>query len=895
MNSTALQRPRPIDSPACSTQAVPHVLVVKDHPDTSDLIADALGPSYRISVATDVAGLPRIIAEPPDVIILDWSLPVLSGQGVLDALRSHGIVQDVPVVVVAAMNDPSVSSSLLREGVVDCLPKPFSAEHLQARVEGLIAQRGRTRSRLQHTEERYRTLFDCIDEGFCIVEVIFSDSDSDSGTAVDYRFLEVNPSFERQTGLHGARGKRMRELAPAHEAHWFDIYGRIALTGEPARFEQPAKELGRWYDVYAFRHGDPRNHEVAILFNDITHRKHAELQMRQTKAMLRAAMRLGQLGAWALDLPERSLHWSSETRSIFAVGDDVPASVEFFVGLIDSGFRAAVSDALDACIHRGVPFDLEALAHRTDGAPISVRLIGEPSRGGTGLIERVEGAVQDVTEMKAAVARANDLDERFTSTLERMADALFTLDRQWRFTYVNGQAERALRRSRGDLLGRMVWEEFPQAVGSIFQEQYERALAEMSTVEFETYYAPLAAWLKVSAHPSSEGLAVHFQDVTAQRNIRDALTDTEGQYRMLFESSLDGILQLRADGTISKANAAACGMFGMSEDTLVERHHSVLVAPDDSRLAALLGCEGADRSTSAELTLVRGDGSRFDGELSCSTYRASNGALVTYVIIRDASERSRYRRRILEMNAELAERVRERTAELEQANAELKSFAHSLAHDLRSPIAAIAGFTDMLKKSLPSLLPERSAHYLGRIREAATRMDAYIDGLLSLARVSKTPMTLSVVDISAVARDIVTQLQAHEPTRRSKVRIQERLEVLADAPLLRMALENLLGNAWKFSARREVVEIELYAVHDQKRGPCYCVEDHGAGFDMAYADKLFESFQRLHSQSEFPGTGIGLANVDRIIRRHGGQVWAESEQGVGARFFFTLAKPNPRT
>jgi PAS domain S-box-containing protein len=860
----------------------PHVLVIQVRPDLGQLVSEALGQDYRITVHhSDIGSIERACADAPDAIILDCAQAETT-EPILVALRSDVVLHDIPVLTVSEEDDPESRCAMLRKGVVDCLSKPFCARHLRARVEGILSQRVRARARFRHTEERYRTLFRSIDEGFCIVKMIFDDA----GIPVDYLFLEVNPSFERQTGLHGAQGRRMRELAPAHEVHWFHIYGQIAMSGEPARFEQPARELGRWFDVYAFRYGDPGDRMVAILFNDVTQRKLSELRVAETKAMLRTAMRLGRLGAWHFDVAGSELHLSPEARVILGVGDGFPSSLDVFAELFDAPSRDLFHASLGSCIAGGAPFDLELPAHAADGESMWLRLIGEPVRGAGGATTRILGAVQDVTEIRASVAQANALGERLSSTLERMADAFITLDRQWRFTYVNGKAERSLRRSRDELLGRVVWEEFPEAVGTVFQEQYERALAEMTTTEFETYYPPLSAWLKVTAHPSPDGLAIHFHDVTATRQVRAALDDKEKQYRMLFETSQDAILRVSAAGTIARANPAACAMFGRSEADLCARPCCDLAPAEDPRIVSYLA-EGR-ASARADLTLVRADGSRFEGEVTCSTYCSSSGDAWSYLAIRDVTDRVNYRRKLLQLNSELAERVRQRTADLELANSELRAFAHSLAHDLRSPIAAISGFAEMLRQSLPGLLPERSIHYLNRIREAATRMDEYTNGLLTLAQVAQKPMSVALVDLSRLARDIVGHLQAEHPGRRARVHIQDSLEVLGDAPLLRMALENLIGNAWKFSSRAEAAEISFYALPDGKDGLSYCVEDNGAGFDMAHADKLFGSFQRLHSQAEFPGTGIGLTNAERIVRRHGGRIWAESEPGRGARFFFTL-------
>lgn len=621
---------------------------------------------------------------------------------------------------------------------------------------------------------------------------------------------------------------------------------------------------------------------------DISARKNAEEQMRQTQARLDMVMRLGRLGAWAADVPEMTMNWSSEALAILGSAQHSSLAVHDVLGLLDEG-RDQVERAITACMRDGAPFDVEARLSAGRADPVWLRLIGEADRDAQGRIKRIQGAVQDVTGKREASERTRRLGDRLTMTLESITDSFFTLDREWCFTYANQEAERLLGRSRGELLGKVIWQELPEAVGTLFHREYERALAEFVTVEFEAYHAPLAMWLQVNAFPSLQGLAVHCRDITHSKSVGDALRDSEQQYRMLFENSMDGIVQSRPDGTIVRANAAACAMFGMSEQEICRAGRDRLVAPDeDGRLGAFLGARRRTDTAKKELVMMRADGSRFIAEVSSGEYQASEGTSLVSVVIRDITERLRFQRKILRLNAELGERVRQRTAQLEAANAELKAFAHSLAHDLRSPIAAIDGFGEMLGRSLDGRGSERDLHYLSRIRAAARQMNEFTGALLSLASISQASVQMEDVDLSSLAATVLADMQERDSGRLVVADVEPGLLARGDARLLKMALENLLGNAWKFTGGRDVAEISFAARPGPGGDPVYCVKDNGAGFDMAYASKLFGNFQRLHSQAEFPGTGIGLANVQRIVVRHGGKVWAESAPGEGAAFYFTL-------
>jgi signal transduction histidine kinase len=242
---------------------------------------------------------------------------------------------------------------------------------------------------------------------------------------------------------------------------------------------------------------------------------------------------------------------------------------------------------------------------------------------------------------------------------------------------------------------------------------------------------------------------------------------------------------------------------------------------------------------------------------------------------------------IRSMNEELERRVRERTADLEVANRELEAFSYSVSHDLRAPLRALDGYSRLIEEEDASALSLEGRAHLERIRANAQKMERLIDDLLALARVSRQELQRVPVDLSVLAEDIRTVIAEHAPERKVDWRIEPGLTAHADPVLAKALLENLLRNAWKFSAERDDAHIELGA-RQEGGETVFCVRDNGAGFDPAYADKLFKPFQRLHEAKRFEGTGIGLTIVERIVHRHGGRIWAESQPGQGAAFHFTL-------
>jgi len=243
----------------------------------------------------------------------------------------------------------------------------------------------------------------------------------------------------------------------------------------------------------------------------------------------------------------------------------------------------------------------------------------------------------------------------------------------------------------------------------------------------------------------------------------------------------------------------------------------------------------------------------------------------------------------IEERKRVENQVKGMNAELFAANKELEAFSYSVSHDLRAPLRGIDGFSLALLEDYADKLDEDGRDYLHRVRAATQRMGTLIDDLLSLSRVTRSEMRLEKTDLSTIARSLAEELQQTQPERRAEFRIEEGLQVLADSHLIRITLENLLGNAWKFTSKRESSFIE-FGKTDCEGVPAYYVRDNGAGYDPAYGGRLFGAFQRLHDKNDFPGTGVGLATVQRIVHRHGGRIWAESAVGRGATFYFTLSE-----
>lgn len=367
-----------------------------------------------------------------------------------------------------------------------------------------------------------------------------------------------------------------------------------------------------------------------------------------------------------------------------------------------------------------------------------------------------------------------------------------------------------------------------------------------------------------------------------------ALADSERYNRLLFEMSPIGLVLSRPDGSIVDINAAYARILGREVEEAKALNIAAITAPEyaeqDRQRHSSLAATG--HYEPCEKEYFHKDGHRVPVRLQGVLFEKNDEPHV-WSSVEDISEQKAARDAILKLNESLERRVAERTKQLTEANKELEAFSYSVSHDLRAPLRGIDGFSQVLLKRYAEKLDDTGRDYLGRMRRASQRMGELIDDLLNLSRVTRSPLRRQEVNLSLLATNLVQDLQRATPERRVSVKVQQDISVFGDPGLLRVVLDNLLGNAWKFTRHTAEARIE-FGCQEKDGELVYFVRDNGAGYDSAYAKKLFQVFQRLHSDSEFEGTGIGLATVSRIIQRHHGAVHGEGETGSGATFYFTL-------
>ncbi|HTS30888.1 MAG TPA: CHASE3 domain-containing protein [Bryobacteraceae bacterium] len=642
-----------------------------------------------------------------------------------------------------------------------------------------------------------------------------------------------------------------------------------------------------------------------VIERDTRNRERDRQAISRSAERLRLALDTAGAGTWEWDPATNENVWSEELWKLYGLEPhSVTPSYEAWRDAVHPDDRPRAEEVVARAARNGTELTVE---FRVRGAGPTTRWLlsrGGPLADERGLPARFVGIVLDITPRKLAeeALRAREQDLRHFAEFAPVAIAMF--DREMRYLAVSRRFREDYGLT-GEVAGCSHYDVFPE-MPEPWREIHRRCLAgavERHPGERFVRSDGTEQWVRWEIQPWYQaggtigGIILFSEDITAARRSEDALRQVSEQRRMALEAARLGAWDYRFHKQEVFWDDTCKEMFGISADGPTSYEEAISrVHPEDRPATeaavnrALAGVdEGAFRH---DFRIVRPDGSihwitshgrvRFAETGGCSPAVAFTGVNM------DITQRKEAELEIRQLNSQLEQRVRQRTIQLELANQELEAFAYSVSHDLRAPLRGIDGWSLALAEDYDSQLDVRGRRYIDRVRSETQRMGLLIDDLLQLSRVGRAEMQFLPVDLTAAAESIAAELREAHEARAIEFAIEPGLNSRGDARLLGIALTNLLSNAVKFTAPRERARIEFGRSRNGQPG--FYVRDNGVGFDMAYCDKLFRPFQRLHRASEFPGTGIGLATVQRVIHRHMGKVWAESGIDQGATFYFTIGE-----
>lgn len=549
--------------------------------------------------------------------------------------------------------------------------------------------------------------------------------------------------------------------------------------------------------------------------------------------------------------------------------------------------------------------------YRKDGSLVWVNLTVSLVRESGGAAKHFLKIIEDISDRKQAESARREVETRFTRVLDTTAEAVITIDAAHHIILFNQSAERIFGYAADEVLGQPldlllppdVIEQHRRFIENFAQGQdIARGMGQRQRDLQARHKNGTIFPIEASISKLTEGeqviLTVFIRDVTEQRRMESAQREVEARFARVLETTAEAVISIDSAQRILLFNQSAERIFGYTGAEMLGQSLKRLLPPyimEAHHQFVHDFAEGYDIARGMgqrqrELFAQRKDGTIFPIEASISKLTEDSQIILT-VFIQDITERKQAEAALQQLNEELEQRVAERTTQLEVINKELMAFSYSVSHDLRAPLRALDGFSQALLEDYEAHLDEEGKDYLNLIRSESQRMGQLIDGLLELSRLTRTDPYRETVNLSEIAHETAGELRRQDTNRRVEFAIEEELWACADPRLIRVVMQNLLGNAWKYTGKEPSARIEFGSTTDDEE-VVYFVRDNGVGFDMNYAHKLFGAFQRLHSVAEFEGTGIGLATVQRIIHQHGGDIQAQGIVGEGATFLFTLGREN---
>ncbi|MHB9030023.1 MAG: PAS domain-containing protein [Candidatus Latescibacterota bacterium] len=827
-----------------------------------------------------------ILGEEVEIETFDGSIKIIRNSAV--PLRNEQGEITGAMVLNEDITDQKLAEIKLRdyrehlEYLVD--ERTVELEQANSRLKREIEERKQIEKNLRESEEKFRIAL----KNAPII-MVMQDRDR--------RHIWVYDAQSRLK-IEDVFGKKEEDFFPPEEAaRLIEIKERVMATGMGERVEMPLTPPGVETVFLDITIEPMRNNEgevigvVSVNLN-ITERKRAEEALQDAKAHLEATLNALPDLMFEVDLNGTILGYHAPQQDRLSIppeeflGRKIP---DVLPPKAADVIMNALQKAAGTGMSRGSIYAME-MPDGTEWFELSIASTGDPRKPDTRFI----ALVRDVTERKRVEEALRDSEVRFRAAVDNFPGVFLVYDAERRIQFVNRIGIEKSGHTREEIMGHCDEDVYPKSVIDTYMPSLLRAIETQEPQTLEAHLTPDGEyWVLMSFVPllNAQGdiwqILVISYDITSRKHAEDALQESEVRFRAAVENFPGMFKVYDPDRRVRYINALGAALSGHTPDDIIGKRDEEYLPPEiaDTFIPVLVRVMDTKTPQAMEnrLNLLSGEMWFLVNFIPLLDDTQNIWQILGTAI--DITGRKNAEERALRLN----ERLRRQAAQLETTNKELESFSYSISHDLRAPLRALDGFSLALEEDYTDKLDEKARDYISRIRAAAQRMARLIDDVLELSRTSRVELNYTTVNLSAQAQGVIEELRQAEPERSVEIIMQEGLTAEGDETLLRQVMQNLLGNAWKFTSHQEDARIE-FGKRREDSLRIFFVRDNGAGFDMQYAENLFLPFRRLHTEAEFPGTGIGLSIVKRIIERHGGGIWAESEPGKGATFYFTLGE-----